>query len=96
MARASRATAAAALALTLALAPRGARAANPLVPGVGQADPHIHFFNGSFWMFSTHDFAPNNTNFLMKDWRVWESPDLVNWTLASTLAPQGTAAPPAA
>lgn len=71
-------------------------AANPLVPGVGMADPHVHVFPGCgaggstsadpiFWMYSTHDFAPNNTGFLMKDWRVYSSSDLVTWTRASTL-----------
>ena len=45
-------------------------AANPLVPNVGQADPHVHVFNDTFYMFATHDFNVNNTGFLMKDWLV--------------------------
>ncbi len=44
-------------------------------------------------MYSTHDYSPQNTGFLMKDWRVWQSSDLVSWSLASTLQPQDTPAP---
>jgi arabinoxylan arabinofuranohydrolase len=58
------AAAAAAAATTLSLC----EGANPVVPNVGMADPHVHVFNGSFYMYSTHDFSPNNTGFLMKDW----------------------------
>lgn len=68
-------------------------ASNPLVPGVGQADPHIHVFGDTFYLYSTHDFAPNNTNFLMKDWWVWSSPDLVEWTKESVVLPQDTPSP---
>ena len=69
-------------------------AANPVggatpagyVPGM--ADPNLHFFNGSFYMFATHDFAPNNTGFLMRDWWVWSSADLIAWELESIVTPQ--------
>jgi arabinoxylan arabinofuranohydrolase len=75
-----------------------ASAKNPIVSNEGVADPHIHQWHsgGLFYLYSTHDFSPNNTGFLMKDWRVWTSPDLVAWTNASTLLPQDTPAPPGA
>lgn len=34
---------------------------NPLVPHVGMADPNLHRFNGSFFVFGTHDFSVDNT-----------------------------------
>lgn len=37
---------------------------NPLVPGVGMADPNLHRFNGSYYVFATHDFSVNNTGSL--------------------------------
>jgi arabinoxylan arabinofuranohydrolase len=83
----------AAIALTI---PAPLYANNPVVPNVGMADPHVHFFNGSFYMYATHDFAPNNTGFLMKDWWVWSSPDLITWKLESVLEPQDTPSPPSA
>ena len=38
-----------------------AHGANPLVPGVGMADTNVHFFDGKFAIFATHDFSINNT-----------------------------------
>eukprot|EP00035_Acanthoeca_spectabilis_P038622 m.54794 g.54794 ORF g.54794 m.54794 type:complete len:496 (-) comp9215_c0_seq1:346-1833(-) len=63
---------------------------NPLVPGVGMADPNLHRFNGSYYVFATHDFSVNNTGFLMKDWWCWSSPDLVSWSLSSVIQPNVT------
>lgn len=41
---------------------RGAIAGNPVVPNVGMADPHVHFYDDlGFFMYATHDFSPNNT-----------------------------------
>lgn len=72
----------------------GARAANPVggktpadyVPGM--ADPHMHFFDGQFLMFATHDFSVNNTGFKMTDWWVWSSPDAVTWAKESVITPK--------
>ena len=88
----------AAAALLLAAAPAPAWGGNPLVPGVGQADPHIHFWpeTGRYYAYATHDASPANTGFRMTDWWTWESADLVAWTLAGVLYPNATPAPPAA
>ena len=67
-----------------------AAARNPIVPDVGMADPHVHLFNGTYYLYATHDFSRNNTGFLMKDWTVWSSPDLVAWARASVLPPTNT------
>lgn len=63
------------------------KAANPLVPQAGMADTNVHYFNGTFVIFATHDYSINNTGFLMKDWWCWTSQDLVNWEVASTVKP---------
>lgn len=68
---------------------------NPIVYGVGMADPHIHVFNDTFYLYSTHDFSVNNTNFVMKDWWIWSSSDLVSWTKLDVLQPNATPAAPA-
>jgi hypothetical protein len=34
----------------------GVDGGNPLVPNVGLADPHLHNFNGTFYLFATHDY----------------------------------------
>jgi len=53
----------------------------------GMADPNLHYFAGKFTMWATHDFSVNNTGFLMKDWWIWSSPDLVEWTKESVVSP---------
>ena len=35
------------------------------------ADTNVHFFNGTFMIFATHDFSVNNTGVLMKDCACW-------------------------
>ena len=79
----------------------GALAANPLIKDVsvcaatggaggmcGVADTNVHYFDGRFMLFATHDFSVNNTGFRMDDWQVWSSADLVSWSLESIVMPQ--------
>jgi hypothetical protein len=81
------------LALLLAAARLTAEAANPVGGSSpadfigGLADPNLHFFNGTFTLWATHDFSPNDTSSVMKDWWVWSSPDLVAWTEESVVTP---------
>ena len=75
---------------TLLLLPvHQAAARNPLVLNAGQADPHLRREpdGDGFLLFATHDYSPNNTGFLMKDWELWHSPDLVDWSLKTVLDP---------
>jgi hypothetical protein len=62
-------------------------AGNPLVPNSGMADANIKFMNGTFLVFATHDFAPTNAGFKMRDWQIWASDDAVTWRLGATLNP---------
>ena len=65
-------------------------AQNPIVPNQGLNDPHIHIFNDTAYVYASHDKSANNKKFIMEDWWVWSSPDLVNWTKESVLKPQDT------
>ncbi|GAL89793.1 family 43 glycosylhydrolase [Jejuia pallidilutea] len=65
-------------------------AQNPIVPNVGLNDPHIHIFNDTAYVYASHDKSINNKKFIMEDWWVWSSPDLVNWTKRSVLNPKDT------
>jgi hypothetical protein len=80
-----------------------ADAANPIVPGIGQADPHMHVWPtnpGKVILYATHDCnkggragpcaktnPTNDLGFYMTDWWVWSSFDLVNWKLETTVLP---------
>ncbi len=61
---------------------------NPLIKGIGMSDPHIRVFNDTIYLFSGHDDSPNDKLWVMKDWRVYSSTDLVNWNLATTISPE--------
>ena len=79
------------------LAPR-ALSLNPIIPNVGQADPHIHWWPeaNEYVLYSTHDYSPNNTGFYMRDWWTFSSPDLVVWSAPQFLYPNATPAPTSA
>ena len=65
-------------------------AQNPIVENQGLNDPHIHIFNDTAYVYASHDKSIENKEFIMEDWWVWSSPDLVNWTKRSVLNPKDT------
>jgi len=65
-------------------------AENPIVPNVGLNDPHVHIFNDKAYVYATHDKSMENERFIMEDWWIWSSSDLVNWKLESVLDPADT------
>ena len=75
-------------ALLLVAAP--AAAENPIVVGKGMADPHIHIFDDTAFLYVGHDRTPKATSFQMVDWNVWTSTDLIHWRHVTTISPQQT------
>lgn len=75
-------TRSAGLLLALLLTPLFALAANPIVTDRYTADPTIRFFEGQYWLYTTHDevSAVSTGNFDMRDWRAYSSTDLEHWT----------------
>jgi arabinoxylan arabinofuranohydrolase len=64
---------------------------NPMVPYVGMADPHIFIFNGKPYLYSTRDMdSLTKGKFVMPDWHIWSSEDLVNWKHERTILPTET------
>lgn len=63
---------------------------NPIVPNISMADPHIHIFNNIAYLYSTRDADSTAHQFIMPDWKVWSSKDLVNWKLERTINPTET------
>lgn len=63
-------------------------AQNPIVGDFGISDPHIRVFNDTIFLYSGHDSGPEDKTFIMKDWRVFSTTDLVNWTLRTTISPK--------
>jgi arabinoxylan arabinofuranohydrolase len=65
-------------------------AQNPILPGKGLCDPHIRVSNNNIYLYATHDASINNKDFVMNDWWIWSSDDLVKWRYESTLEPETT------
>ncbi|MEG3635113.1 family 43 glycosylhydrolase [Micromonospora palythoicola] len=66
-------------ACTIALLPGPARADNPIVQHIYTADPAPMVHNGRVYLYTGHD-EDGSTYFTMRDWRVFSSADMVNWT----------------
>lgn len=69
---------------------------NPIIPDRGVCDPHVHVFGDRAYLYASHDRAVDNTYWLMDDWQIWSSDDLVTWTLESTVRPEDTYVGPCA
>ena len=63
---------------------------NPLVKDVGMADPHIRIFNGKPYLYATRDEDKTAKTFVMPDWRIWSTNDLIHWKLETVIDPTET------
>lgn len=55
---------------------------------MGVSDPHVRVFNDTIYLYSGHDARPEDKTWIMKDWRVYSSTDLLNWSLRDTISPK--------
>ncbi|WP_199140417.1 family 43 glycosylhydrolase [Pedobacter sp. ASV12] len=63
-------------------------AQNPIIGIPGISDPHVRVFNKKIYLYSGHDDKPDDSTWVMKDWRVFSTSDLVNWKLETIISPQ--------
>jgi len=61
---------------------------NPVIPDIGMSDPHMRVFHDTLYLYCGHDTHPNDQTWVMQEWRVFRSTDLVNWTLEHSISPQ--------
>ncbi|MEU4623310.1 family 43 glycosylhydrolase [Actinoplanes sp. NPDC023801] len=67
------------LAVLAALLPAPARADNPIVQTIYTADPAPLVHNGRLYVYTGHD-EDGSTYFTMREWRVYSTTDMANWT----------------
>jgi arabinoxylan arabinofuranohydrolase len=85
MIRAARTTARSAVAVlvalvcAIALLQAPAQADNPIVQNIYTADPAPLVYGGRVYLYTGHD-EDASTYFTMRDWRVYSTTDMVNWT----------------
>ncbi|MDG4785321.1 family 43 glycosylhydrolase [Micromonospora sp. WMMD1102] len=63
----------------VAVVQQPARADNPIVQTIYTADPAPLVHQGRVYLYTGHD-EDGSTYFTMRDWRVFSSADMVNWT----------------
>jgi hypothetical protein len=63
---------------------------NPIVVGKGLCDPQVRIYGDQAYLYATHDAVPASDDFIMNNWWVWQSGDLVHWKQVSTLRPEDT------
>lgn len=52
---------------------------NPVVQTVFTADPAPMVYNGTLYLYTSHDEDSASSTFVMKDWRCYSTTDMVNW-----------------
>lgn len=65
-------------------------AGNPIKKDFGMADPHAYVFKDKVYLFTTRDAVRDAKSFVMPDWHIWSSDDLVNWKHERTIEPTET------
>ena len=63
-------------------------AQNPVVEDIGMSDPHMRVFNDTLYLYCGHDSDPNDKTWVMKNWRVFSSTNLVDWSLRAVISPK--------
>ena len=67
--------------ILIAMLPFGIKAQNPIVQTNYTADPAPMVYNGTVYLYTSHDEDKTVRNFFtMNDWRCYSSTDMVNWT----------------
>jgi len=51
---------------------------NPVI-SEGSADPSVRVFGGRVYVYPSHDYSSDNEFWIMKDWKVYSTEDLVNF-----------------
>ena len=60
------------------------KAQNPIISTVFTPDPAPFVYGDKVYLFTDHDEDGRNRDFNMKDWMVFSTEDMVNWTYLGT------------
>lgn len=61
---------------------------NPLIDEAGMADPHVLVENGACYLFTGHDIGFGVPDWVMPDWRIYKTTDLLSWKQVGTIRPE--------
>ena len=60
---------------------------NPIVPDIGMSDPHVRVFDGQVYLYCGHDDHPDDRTWVMKEWRIFTTDDLIEWRQVGSISP---------
>jgi hypothetical protein len=60
---------------------------NPLIAEPGMSDPHALVLNDVCYLFTGHDVGFGVPDWIMPDWRIYRSEDLISWKHVGTISP---------
>lgn len=60
---------------------------NPLISEPGMSDPHALVLGDVCYLFTGHDVGFGVNDWVMPDWRIFRSEDLLTWTHVGTISP---------
>src|SRR5574344_2323552 len=63
---------------------------NPLIAEAGMSDPHMLVEGDVCYLFSGHDVGAGVSDWIMPDWNIYRSTDLLSWDLVGTICPEDT------
>ncbi len=63
---------------------------NPIIRDRGICDPHIHVFDGRAWLYSGKDRDWHENWWVMDEWQIWSSSDLVDWNYENSIKPENS------
>lgn len=61
---------------------------NPLIAEAGMSDPHMLVEGDACYLFTGHDVGTGVSDWIMPDWRIYRSTDLLSWDLVGTIRPE--------
>ena len=63
-------------------------AQNPIIKDIGMSDPHVRVFNDTIYLYCGHDSHPDDETWVMKEWRIFSTNDLINWKQEGIISPR--------
>lgn len=61
---------------------------NPIIADIGMSDPHVRIFNNKVYLFCGHDAHPDDRTWVMRDWRIFSTTDLIDWKHEGVISPK--------
>ena len=61
---------------------------NPLISEPGMSDPHMLVVDDVCYVFTGHDVGFGISDWVMPDWRIYKSVDMITWEHVGTISPE--------